>query len=599
MSSQDQKQQESTTRGGAFLFTPINSRPAFFPENFSDQQREFFRTARKFSLERVVARAEELEAKNYHLWPEILREAGDLGLLMIDIGEEYGGMELDKVTSCLISEATANYGAWSVTFGAHVGIGTLPIVYFGNEEQKAKYLPKLATGELVAAYALSEAGSGSDALGASTRAVLSEDGQHWILNGSKQWITNAGFADVFVIFAKIDGDKFSGFIVDRDTPGFSLGNEENKMGLRGSSTRALIFENAKIPVGNLLGEPGKGHRIAFNILNIGRLKLGVGMSGACKMAMGYGAEYGQDRKQFKKAITEFGLVREKFARAAAVTYAIDSMSYRTAGLIDEVLESADKSSPDYGAVSLKALEEYAIESSIMKVYGSERFAEVVDQMLQVHGGYGFVEEYPIERSYRDERVNRIFEGTNEINRLLIPGMLFKRAMKGDLPLMEVGEQLTAELKDPSLLPSAEGPLGAELRQAELAKRQILFASQIAAMKFGPELDGDQNQSVLGALADAISHAYAMDSVVTRTLQVEGGADNELRKALVQWVVKEGAEIVYSKTREVIASCTEGDERGKQLALLARLYEYVPYNTTELREAIAPAVLEANGYPLEY
>lgn len=588
---------EEAARGGAFLFAPVNARPVFSPEQFSDEQRLYYRTARDFAVNEVLSVAERLEHKEHDLWPDILRKAGELGLLMVDIGEEYGGLGLDKVTSCLVSEASTVYGSWSVTIGAHVGIGTLPIVFFGNEEQKARYLPKLATGELIAAYALSEAGSGSDALGARTKAELSPDGKHWILNGSKQWITNAGFADVFVVFAKIDGEKFSGFIVDRDTPGFTTGAEENKLGLRGSSTRALIFEDAKIPVENLLGEPGKGHRIAFNILNFGRLKLGVGMSGACKTALQLGAEYAKDRKQFGTSISEFGLVREKFARAAASIYAIDSMSYRTAGLVEEVLQSAPRNSPEYDAVSLQALEEYAIESSIMKVFGSETFRAVVDDMLQVHGGYGFVEEYPIERNYRDERVNRIFEGTNEINRLLIPGMLFKRAMKGELPFLSVAAQLDEELANPSLLPQGEGPLAAEIRQTELAKRQMLLASRAAAMRFGPEID--KHQEILGALADVASHIYAMDSVVARTLQADGGVDDPLRVAMVRWVVKESRDVAYRRAQDVVSGCATGDERTELLSSLAKLYEYVPYDLAELREVIVPKVLDATGYPFEY
>jgi alkylation response protein AidB-like acyl-CoA dehydrogenase len=584
-------------RGGAFLFTPVGARPVFAPEQFTDEQRLYFKTARDFVNNEVLPLAERLEHKDHELWRELLRKAGELGLLMVDVGEEYGGLGADKVTSCLVSEAAAAYGSWVVTFGAHVGIGTLPIVFFGNDVQKQRYLPKLATGELIAAYALSEAGSGSDALGAKTKAVLSPDGRHWILNGSKQWITNAGIADVFVVFAKIDGEKFSAFIVEKGTPGFTTGAEEKKMGIRGSSTRALVFEDAPVPVENLLGEPGKGHRIAFNILNFGRLKLGVGSAGGIKSALELGVKYARDRRQFGTAIVEFGLIREKLAKTAAYAYALDSMNYRTAGLVDEVLQSASKSDPGYHLVALQALEEYAIESSIMKVFGSEVLAWAVSEMLQIHGGYGFVEEYPIERAYRDERVNRIFEGTNEVNRMLIPGMLFKRAMKGQLPLMDFASQVDAELEDPRLLPSPEGPLAAELRSCELAKRQMIYAARAAAMRFGLELE--QHQEVLAALADVASQVFAMDSVLARTLAVPGAVNDPVRVAMVKWVVNDARELAYRRARDVIAGTAEGEELKSAIETLARLYVYVPYDLAALREAIVPAVVDKGGYPFDY
>lgn len=582
---------EAVARGGAFLFTPVGSRPVFSPEHFSNEQRLYYRTALDFARNEVLPLADRLEHKEHGLWRDVLRKAGELGLLMIDIDEKYGGLGLDKVTSCLVSEASTAYASWSVTFGAHTGIGTLPIVFFGTDAQKAKYLPKLATGELIAAYALSEPGSGSDALGATTRASLSDDGRHWVLNGTKQWITNAGFADVFIVFAQVEGEHFSAFIVERDTPGFSTGAEENKMGIRGSSTRALIFEDALVPAENLLGEEGKGHRIAFNILNFGRLKLGVAMSGANKLALQLGVQYAKDRRQFGQSIVEFALTREKFARAAAYTYALDSMNYRTAGLVDELLHHT----PSHNA--MQALEEYAIESSIMKVFGSETFAWVVSDMLQVHGGYGFVEEYPIERMYRDERVNRIFEGTNEINRLLIPGMLFKRALKGELPLLEAGAQLDRELADPSLLPRPQGPLAQEVLQTELAKRQMLFAARAAAMRFGPEVE--THQELLSALADVACLVFAMDSMLARTLQQPGASQDPLRVAMVRWVVNEARDEAYRRAREVIAGSVEGDELEQAIAQLGKLYRYVPYNLETLREDIVPAVLDAGGYPLTY
>jgi alkylation response protein AidB-like acyl-CoA dehydrogenase len=588
------------SRGGAALLLPVGSRRVFAPEYFTEDQRSFFRTGHEFTQEQVIPEADFIDKDKVNGMKklrELMRKAGELGLLSVDVAEEYGGLGADKVTSCLVSEAVSSYGGWSVTFGAHVGIGTLPIVFFGNAEQKAKYLPKLASGELIAAYALSESSSGSDALGAKTKATLSPDGKSWILNGSKQWITNAGFADVFIVFAKIDGEKFTGFIVDRDTPGFSTGAEEHKMGIRGSSTRPLIFEDAKIPVGNLLGEPGKGHRIAFNILNFGRLKLGFGVCGGSKHSLERGVVYAKDRKAFGKCIADFGLIREKFARATAYIYALDSMNYRTAGMVDDVLRSADKSAPDYHLVAMHALEEYAIESSIMKVFGSESFAFIVSEMLQVHGGYGYVEEYPIERAYRDERVNRIFEGTNEINRMLIPGMLFKRAMKAEVPLMAFADQIDAELADPKLLPAPKGPLASEVLQTELAKRQFVYAARAAAMKFGLEIDS--HQEVLAALADAAMNVYAMDSTIARTLQVDGGVSDPVRVACAQWMINECREVVFRRSRDVLANAFAGEELQAPLASLSALYRYVPYDTAALREKIVPSVLEKGGYPYAY
>jgi alkylation response protein AidB-like acyl-CoA dehydrogenase len=589
--------EQSAARGGGFLFAPVGARAFMTPERFSDEQRQFFQTGHDFSVDEVLAQADRLEQKDNGLLRQLLEKAGDLGLLSVDIAEAHGGLGLDKVTSMLVSESQASYGSWATTFGAHTGIGTLPIVFFGTAAQKAKYLPGLATGRKVAAYALSEAGSGSDALGAKTVARLSADGKHYVVNGGKMWITNGGFADVYVVFLKIDGDKFTALIVERGTPGFTQGREEHKLGIRGSSTTPLIFEDAKIPVENVLGEIGKGHKIAFNILNVGRLKLGAFTIGGMKWALKTGATYAAERKQFGKSISSFGLIREKLARAAAQTYAVESMTYRAAGLIDGAIATLDKDDPRYDAGVRHSIEEYVIEASIMKVAGSEWMFQIIDEMLQIHGGNGFVTDYPIERAYRDNRVNRIFEGTNEINRLLIPGTLFKRAMKGELPLLEAASDLDAELADPALFPSPVGRLAAERRGAEMAKRQLLFAARAAAM-LGPELE--QRQEVLAALADVAIEVYAMDSMLGRTLAVDAAeATASLREALCRFFCAESRERTAGRTRVALCATLPSEILEEQLGLLERLHRFVPMNPVEAREAIAKAVLDHGGYPLPY
>src|SRR6266850_957680 len=509
-SVQDVSPTADEPRGGSFLFQPVGARAFVTPEKFSDEQRQFFATGADFVNREVLPAAGRIEQKDNALLRQLLLKAGELGLLGVDVAEDLGGLGLDKTTSMLVAESQAGYGSWATTFGAHTGIGTLPIVFFGTPEQKAKYLPDLASGRKVAAYALSEAGSGSDALGAKTVARLSPDGTHYVVNGGKMWITNGGFADVYVVFLKVEGAGFTAIIVERGTPGFSTGREEHKLGLRGSSTTPLIFEEARIPVGNVLGEIGKGHKIAFNILNVGRLKLAAFAVGGMKWALRAGAEYAAQRRQFGKAIAGFALVREKLARAAAQIYANESMTYRAAGAIDEAI--GGRTAP---SEVMAAIEEYAIEASITKVAGSEWMFQIVDEMLQIHGGNGFVTDYPIERAYRDNRVNRIFEGTNEINRLLIPGMIFKRAIKGEMPLMEAVVRLDEELSDPRHFPAPVGRLAAERRGAEMAKRQFLFAAKWAAA-LGPALE--QRQEVLAALADCAIEVYAMDSILGRTLE---------------------------------------------------------------------------------
>src|ERR1700693_1235670 len=448
--------------GGSFLLESRRTDEVFTPEDFTEQQRLIGQTAQEFTVNEILPNVEKMEHKDFSVSRDLLKKAGDLGLSGVEVPEAYGGLELDKVTAAVIADHIAQYAGFATTWGAHSGIGLLPIVYFGTEEQKQKYLPKLAAGEIVGAYALSESSSGSDALNCRTRAQLSPDGKHYILNGEKMWITNAGFADLFTVFAKIDGEKFTAFLVEKTFSGFSVGAEEHKMGIRGSSTCPIILNDCKVPVENLLGDMGKGHVIAFNILNVGRFKLGAMCVGGARVSLESAVAYAKQRKAFGKTIADFGLVREKIANMAALIFVGESLVYRTVGMMDVALAEVDKAGADAAKDTRKAIEEYAVECSIIKVWGSEMIDYVVDETVQIYGGYGFVEEYPAERAYRDARINRIFEGTNEINRLIITGFLLKRAMTGQLPLMPAIKKLMDEvLSGPSTAEELEGSLAEE------------------------------------------------------------------------------------------------------------------------------------------
>jgi alkylation response protein AidB-like acyl-CoA dehydrogenase len=585
--------------GGSFLLETRRPEEVFTPEDFTEQHQLIGQTAEEFAVNEIVPNIEKIEHKDFSVTRDLLKKAGELGLSSAEIPEAYGGLEMDKVTAAVIADHIAKYAGFATTWGGHTGIGTLPIVYFGTDEQKKKYLPRLASGEIVGAYALSESTSGSDAMNCRARAVLSPDGKHYILNGEKMWITNAGFADLFTVFAKVDGEKFSAFLVERTFPGFSVGAEEHKMGIRGSSTCPIILNDCKVPVENLLGEIGKGHLIAFNILNIGRFKLGAMCVGGGRISLENAIGYAKQRKAFTKVIADFGLVREKIANMATLLYVGESLVYRTVGMMDAVLDDVDKSATDAAKQTLKAIEEYAVECSIIKVWGSEMIDYVVDETVQIYAGYGFVEEYPAERAYRDARINRIFEGTNEINRLIITGFLLKRAMSGQLPLMPAIKQLMDEvLSGPSSGEELEGALAEERKLVAQAKKLGLFAAGSATQKYMQAIQ-DQ-QEIMGAIADMTIETYAMESAVLRAqkiVEAKGEASAALPVAMTRVYLSQAFEKVESAARKVIAAVADGDMMRTQLAILRRLAKYEPFNTIELRQQIAQKMIERGKYTL--
>jgi len=585
--------------GGSFLLETRRPEEVFTPEDFSEQHQLIGQTAEEFAVNEIVPNIEKIEHKDFSVTRDLLRKAGELGLSSVEIPESYGGLEMDKVTSAVIADHIAKYAGFATTWGGHTGIGTLPIVYFGTEAQKKKYLPRLASGEIVGAYALSESTSGSDALNCRTRATLSPDGKYYVLNGEKMWITNAGFADLFTVFAKIDGEKFSAFLVEKTFPGFSIGAEEHKMGIRGSSTCPIILNDCRVPVENLLGEAGKGHLIAFNILNIGRFKLGAMCVGGGRVSMENAISYAKQRKAFNKVIADFGLVREKIANMATLLFVGESLVYRTVGMMDAALSDVDKSAADVAKQTLKAIEEYAVECSIIKVWGSEMIDYVVDETVQIYAGYGFVEEYPAERAYRDARINRIFEGTNEINRLIITGFLLKRAMSGQLPLMPAIKKLMDEvLSGPSMAEDLEGSLAEERKLVAQAKKLGLFAAGAATQKYMQAIQ-DQ-QEIMGAIADMTIETYAMESAVLRAQKIvdaKGEASAAMPLAMTRVYLSQSMEKIESAARKVIAAVADGDMLRTQLAILRRLAKYEPFNTVELRQHIAQKMIERGKYTL--
>jgi alkylation response protein AidB-like acyl-CoA dehydrogenase len=582
-------------KGGSFLVEDRRPEEIFTPEDFTDEQKMIADTAAEYMDRDVMPRLGEILALKYETTRELLRKAGELGLLGIEIPEAYGGLGLDKVSGCLVSERSARDGSFAVSIMGHTGIGTLPVVYFGTAEQKKRYLPKFASGEWISSYSLSESSSASDAMNAKARAVLSPDGKEWILNGEKMWLTNAGFADVYITFAKVDGEHFSGFIIEKGMPGVSLGPEEKKTGIKGSSTRPLILADARIPRENLLGEIGKGHKIAFNILNIGRFKLGAGVTGGAKLAVKTAVAYGKSRQAFGHPITDFGLVREKLAQMAILAYVSESLVYRTAGMIDSNLEGAPA---DDAGEALRRIEEYDVECSIVKVWCSEMLDYVVDETVQIFGGAGYVEDYPAERFWRDARVNRIFEGTNEINRLLIPGRLTRKAMKGELPLFQKALALMDELTSGASAPADEGFLAAEARMAAGAKKVALLCLGTAVQKYQQALADEQE--ILARFADVAMETYALESAVLRTQKRAArlGEDKARRQAVaVRCFAQDAMDRIETSARRLLAAVDEGDTLRTYLAALKRFTKRETLDTVALRREIAAAVVEAEGYPL--
>jgi alkylation response protein AidB-like acyl-CoA dehydrogenase len=588
-------------KGGSFLIETVSPSEVFTPEDFNEEQRMIAQTTADFVNNEVIPRMHQLESQyktgDFSLTVELLHKAAELGLLAADIPAKYDGLELDKVSQMLMSEYVSRTGGFSVSLGGHTGIGTWPITFFGTPEQKAKYLPDLGAGKLLAAYALSEPGSGSDALGARTKAVLNEEGTHYILNGTKMWITNAGFADIFIVFCKVDGDKFTAFIVNKDFPGLSTGKEEDKMGIHSSSTRMLILENVPVPKENLLGEIGKGHLIAFNCLNLGRYKLGGGVVGGAKVVLEHSSKYSQERKQFDKPLASFGAIKHKLAEMSVRIYATESMSYRSAGLINDILSGLDADDTDK---IMKGIEEYAIECSIMKVYGSEMLGFVADEGVQIYGGYGYSEEYPVAQAYRDARINRIFEGTNEINRLLIPGMLLKRGMKGELPVMQAVQKVVEELlAGPSFDEDFDDSLLTAERKAIVnAKKVALLVAGSAVQKFGQKLNDEQE--VLMAFSDIAMDVYAMESCYLRALKaVERSGEDKSRDLLdaTQVFINDAVGRIELTAKRIMPVLAEGDTLRIQLAAVKRFTKFDPIDTVTLRRRIADRVIETNGYPV--
>ena len=580
-------------KGGDFLLEDRAPRDIFTPEDYTDEQVMLAQTARDFMQKDVLPKTASILKLDYEAIRELMRKAGEIGLLAIEVPEEYGGLALGKVTGALASEISAEEGSWAVTFMGHTGIGTLPITYFGTDAQKAKYLPKFGTGEWISSYSLSEASSASDAMNAKARAVLSPDGKNWILNGEKMWLSNGGFADVYITFAKVDGEHFSAFIIDKGTPGVSLGPEERKLGIKGSSTRPLILQDAMIPKENLLGEIGKGAKIAFNILNIGRFKLGAGTVGGSKVALKAGCEYAKQRSAFGKKIADFGLIQAKIGEATARIFAAEAMVYRTAGMIDANLEGANDN-----ATALKRIEEYDAECSIVKVFCSEVLDYVVDEAVQILGGAGYVEDYPVERYYRDARINRIFEGTNEINRLLVPGRIVRRALSGALPIFDAAMALLDEPR-PAGRPSAhdQGFLGAEIRLVSGAKKISLMLLGLAAQKFQAKL-ADQ-QEVMGYCADVVMETYALESALLRT-QKKAQRDGEAAAAPFAAALKVFAEGAVSRiegaARQALPTIESDDMLATCMEGVARFTDRQPLPTIPLRRTLAMLTLDKDGYP---
>lgn len=583
-------------KGAQFLIDDISYENVYTPEDFTEEHKMIAKTTEDFVTNEVLPHLDQLENQQFNKSVQLLKKAGELGLLGADVPEEYGGVGLDKISSALIAEKFSVAGGFSISHGAHVGIGSLPIVFFGNEEQKRKYLPQLATGEKLAAYALTEPGSGSDALGAKTTAKLNSEGTHYILNGEKQWITNSAFADIFIVYAKVDGEHFTAFIVERGFPGVSTGVEEKKMGIKSSSTRTLILVDVPVPFYNVLGEVGKGHIIAFNILNVGRYKLAVGTIGGSKRALELSAKYATERQQFKTPIAKFGLIQEKLASMATKLYAMESSVWRTVGLFEDRLGALSPAEVNDGKAVAGSIAEYAIECSLGKVLGTETLDYIADEGVQIHGGYGFMAEYEIERIYRDSRINRIFEGTNEINRLIVPGTLLKKAMKGELPLLQKVQALQEEIM--MMMPEeiGDGVLEQEKYLVKNAKKISLLAAGLAAQKFGPALE--KQQEILSNIADIASNIYAMESALLRTEKAiaRNGIEKNKQKILYTEIFcQEAFNQIEAHAKETLVAAESGDMQRIMMSALRKLTRHNPINVIAKKREVAAGVIQARKY----
>jgi len=586
-------------RGGEWLLKPTDPSGVFTPERLTDEHKMIAQTVQDFVENEVLPVIDQLETKDWSLSRKLIVRAGELGLYGVDVAEAYGGLGLDKATSMIVSEGMAGGASFGASFGAHANLMVLPLSLFGTDYQKKHYLPRLLTGEIVGAYCLSEPGSGSDALGAKTKAVRQADGS-FVLNGEKAWITNGGFADLYTVFAQVvdeAGEHFSAFIVERTFTGVSAGKEEHKMGLHGSSTTPVILQDVRVPAENLLGEVGKGHKIAFNVLNFARFKLGAMCGGGARMAIGESARYAAARKQFGKPIASFGAIKHKLGEMTSRAFAIESLTHRTAGMIDERIASIPHDAADQTA-ALATLEEYAMEASIAKVAGSEVLNFVLDENIQIHGGNGYVHDYPAERHYRDSRVNRIFEGTNEINRLLIPGMLARKAMKGDIPVIAAAKKLQDELLSPVAAPAPDdSALAEETRAVDAYKKVALMVFGLSLQTYGPKLTDEQE--VLMHTADILMDVYASESAVLHARASEASAvpKAELHAAAARVFVNDAGMRIDASARQALAAMLEGDTLRTMVTALKRLFKAPPVNTAALRRQLADAAVAAGRYPL--
>ncbi len=587
------RQSNATPPGGRFLIEHCRPRDVLTPEDFSETHRHVRSTTNRFTSSEVLPKVKDMERKEPGIARQLMERAGELGLLGILIPERYDGLEMDITTQMLVSEGLGNYASFSTTYGAHAGIGTLPIVFFGTEQQKQRYLPKLVSAEWLAAYCLSEPQAGSDALAARTRAELSDDGRHYVLNGQKMWISNGGWADLYTVFAKVNGEQFTAFLIERGWDGVRPGAEEEKMGLHGSSTTALFLDNVRVPVENVLGEVGRGHVIAFNVLNMGRLELAASCVGGAKDLISVAVSYAMDRTAFGQRIGDFGAIRQKLADMVVRSFAGEAMTYRTSGLIDSRLEGVSWEDPKAPGLALEAVEEYAIECSVAKVYLSEVLDYIADEAVQIHGGYGYHRDYSVERGYRDSRINRIFEGTNEINRLLIAEMLFKRAAQGRVDLMAVADRPSRGARPDSRPPPVSSP--ARLRDlVQRAKRGTLAAARLAKRRFGSSLN--QHQEVLGALGEMVIAVYAAESALLRAERLQADSDGGVTGDMLTVLVHRTMTSIREQGGLVLGACCDGQELESGFQAFESLICTTPVDLPAARDRIAAAALERGGIP---